>query len=96
MGGLRLATACAGLNKRSLVAAIVEANWKSLKQLKGKNHIKKAKRRGGLSALGELTPEQIGSIKESVQEAFQDVGLGSTMVSGEVCQNRREPGGRAN
>lgn len=81
MGGLRLATACAGLNKRSLVAAIVEANWKSLKQRKGKKNIKKAKRRGDLSAPGELTPEQIGRIKESVQEAFQDVGLGSTMVN---------------
>ena len=63
------------------MAAIVEANWKSLKQLKGKKKIKKAKRRGGLSAPGELTPEQIGHIKESVLVAFQDLGLGSTMVN---------------
>jgi len=81
MGGLRLATACAGLNKKPLVAAIVEANWKSLKQRKGKKKIKKAKHRGGLSAPGELTPEQTGRIKEPVQVAFQDLGLGSTMVN---------------
>lgn len=81
MGDLRLATACAGLNKKALVAAIVEANWKSLKQRKGKKNIKKAKRRRGLSTPGELTPEQTGRIKKSVQEACQAEGLGSMMVN---------------
>jgi hypothetical protein len=76
MGDLRLATACAGLNKKALVAAIVEANWNTLRV---KKKMKKCRR--GLSTLGELTPEQTGRIKKSVQEACQAEGLGSMMVN---------------
>lgn len=76
MGDLRLATACAGLNKKALVAAIVEANWNTLRV---KKKMKKCRR--GLSTLGELTPEQTGRIKKSVQEACQAEGLGRMMVN---------------
>ena len=76
MGDLRLATACAGLNTKALVAAIVEANWNTLRVKK--NMMKKCRNR--LSTLGELTPAQIGRIKESVQEACEAEGLGSMMV----------------
>ena len=76
MGDLRLATACAGLNKKALVAAMVVANWNTLRVKK-----KMMKCRRNLSAPGGLTPEQIGRIKESVQEACQAEGLGSMMVN---------------
>ena len=76
MGGLRLATACAGLNTKALVAAIVEANWNTLRVKK--NMMKK--RRNRLSTLGNLTPEQIARVTKSVQEACGAEGLGSMTV----------------
>ena len=79
---LRLAGSCTSLNKRELVNAMKEANWKMLQpKLRARKASRKRKSTSsGTTASGSLSTESKDRIRQAVQVAYQAKGLGSTMV----------------
>lgn len=76
---LRLAGACGSLNKKDLVNALKEANWKMLRP-KLRNKASKRRKNSNSATSGALTSDSRESIRAAVQEAYQAKGLGSTML----------------